>query len=183
MHLYIRIEFMAKTRQQKETAFNQLSEQFDEAKSVVVAEFTATPITALESLRSNMRDENVKMSVVKKTLLAKLLVDKKVEEIDVSDITGNLMIAFSEGDEVGAAKTVHAFTKEQENVTILGGVLESKTLEATEVNALALLPSREELLAKTVATINAPVSGFVNVLAGNIRGLVTALHAIGETKQ
>jgi large subunit ribosomal protein L10 len=69
-----------------------------------------------------------------------------------------------------------------ENLKIVGGILGTKELSTAEVNALAKLPSKEELLSKLVGTLNAPVSGFVNVLAGNMRGFVTALQAIADKK-
>ncbi len=65
----------------------------------------------------------------------------------------------------------------------MGGLLGFKNLSQEEVVALSKLPSKEELLAKFVGTINAPVSGFVNVLAGNLRGLVQVLKAVSEVKQ
>ena len=69
-----------------------------------------------------------------------------------------------------------------ENLKIVGGILGTKELTAEEVQALAKLPSKEELLAKLVGTLNAPVSGFVNVLAGNLRGLVNVLKAVADSK-
>ena len=64
----------------------------------------------------------------------------------------------------------------------MGGFVEMKYMDAVEIKSLALLPGKEQLRAQLVGTINAPVSGFVNVLAGNIRGLVNTLKAIGESK-
>ena len=65
---------------------------------------------------------------------------------------------------------------------ILGGILEGAFISRDKVLALAALPGRLELLAKTVGTLQAPISGFVNVLAGNIRGLVNVLQAVKDEK-
>ena len=73
--------------------------------------------------------------------------------------------------------------KTNENLKIVGGILGKSVLSSQEVMALSKLPSKEELLAKFVGTINAPVSGFVNVLAGNLRGLVNVLKAVADNKQ
>jgi large subunit ribosomal protein L10 len=73
--------------------------------------------------------------------------------------------------------------KVNENLKIVGGLLGKSILSKEEVVALSKLPSKEELLAKLVGTLNAPVSGFVNVLAGNLRGLVQVLKAVGESKE
>jgi large subunit ribosomal protein L10 len=85
-------------------------------------------------------------------------------------------------DEVSAAKVVHTFAKDNEIVTIYGGILEGKFIDASGVKSLASLPSKQELLAKVVGSLNAPVSGFVNVLAANIRNFVSVLSNIKDKK-
>ena len=65
---------------------------------------------------------------------------------------------------------------------LLGGVLGQQVMNAAEVKALAKIPSKEQLLGQLVGTLNAPISGFVNVLAGNLRGLVNVLNAVKEQK-
>ena len=80
------------------------------------------------------------------------------------------------------AKILEQFSKTNGAVKIIGGVIERKFITAAEVIALAKLPSKQELLAKLVGTINAPISGFVNVLAGNLRGFVQVLNAIKDQK-
>ena len=103
-------------------------------------------------------------------------------EVDAKKMEGQISIAVSQADEIAAAKIVFQAAKANENLKIVGGLLNQKEMTAKEVDALATLPSKEELLAKLVGSINAPVSGFVNVLAGNLRGLVQALKAIAENK-
>ena len=132
-------------------------------------------------LRRELRAEGVDLSVVKKTLINIALKDAGIE-MDISALEGQIAIAVSEKDEVAAAKIIAKLAKVNQNLKIVGGILGVKELTADEVNALAKLPSKEELLAKLVGTLNAPVSGFVNVLAGNLRGLMTALQAIADKK-
>jgi len=67
-------------------------------------------------------------------------------------------------------------------IFFLGGLLEGKLISKEQVEALSKLPSKQELYAKLVGSLNAPISGFVNVLGGNLRGLVTVLKAISEKK-
>jgi len=95
---------------------------------------------------------------------------------------GQIAVAVSSGDEVEASKIIAKMAKVNENLKISGGILGKKILSREEVMALSKLPSKEELLAKLVGTLNAPVSGFVNVLAGNLRGLVQVLKSISEVK-
>jgi large subunit ribosomal protein L10 len=84
-------------------------------------------------------------------------------------------------DEVAPAKILVDFAKGKE-MKIYGGLLEGKFITAAKVKELAGLPSKLELIALTVRTIQAPISGFVNVLAGNLRGLVNVLKAVKESK-
>ena len=72
--------------------------------------------------------------------------------------------------------------KTNDGIVFEAGILEGKGLTAAEVKQLASLPSKEQLLGQLVGTLNAPISGFVRVLAGNLRGLVTVLSAIQEKK-
>jgi large subunit ribosomal protein L10 len=85
---------------------------------------------------------------------------------------------------VAPAKVLKDFQKENEEISLefKGGILEGKFIQPTEVAALAEVPGRQELYARLVGSLNAPVSGFVNVLAGNLRSLLYALKAIEETK-
>lgn len=173
---------MPKTRQQKEHTLDQLTKDLTSAKSATLASFSALTVSADQQLRKNLRQQNVKYSVVKKTLLKKVLkkLDYPTEGID--NLNGNLSLAVSTEDEVASAKTIHNFIKDHESMNILGGILENKWIDQAKVNELAKLLSKPELIAKTVGTIKAPLSGFVNVLAGNIRGLVNVLGAIKENK-
>ena len=95
-------------------------------------------------------------------------------------------MVFGFGDEVSAAKVVAEFKKTVKTMQFVAGILPDGTasdyLDAVQVANLATIPGKKELLAKLVGSINAPVSGFVNVLAGNLRGLVTVLQAMQEKK-
>jgi large subunit ribosomal protein L10 len=86
---------------------------------------------------------------------------------------------------VAPAKALGTFRKDKDKegrIFFLGGILEGKLLSKKEVEALSELPSKNELYARLVGSINAPISGFVNVLAGNLRNLVNVLKAIEEKK-
>ena len=82
-----------------------------------------------------------------------------------------------------AAETETLLAPPENKIDFLGGILENKFINATQVADLAKLPSKQELYAKIVGSINAPVSGFVNALAGNLKNLVYALSAIKDKKQ
>ena len=121
--------------------------------------------------------------VAKKTLMNLAFAEAKIENLSIKDFEGRVAVVFGYEDEVAPAKIVGEFKKtHKDNIDFLGGILENKYLNKEEVSALSKLPSKQELYAKIVGSLNAPVSGFVNVLAGNLRGLVTVLKAIEEKK-
>jgi len=125
----------------------------------------------MTALRKELRGQGIDLKVIKKTLINIALKDAGVN-MNVKEMEGQIALAISQEDEVMAAKIVAKAAKANENLKIVGGILGKDALSKEEIIALSKLPSKEELLAKFVGTINAPVSGFVNVLAGNLRGLV-----------
>ena len=174
---------MPKSKIQKQEIMRNLTERIKKSKSIVFAGFNALGVHDNEALRLTLRKEHGEYYVAKKTLLERALKEQGIENLDTKSLDGKLAVIFSYEDEVSPAKAVDAFRKDKEDkIYFLGGILEGKLLSKTEVEALAKLPSKQELLSRLVGTLNAPVSGFVNVLAGNLRGLVTVLKAIEEKK-
>ncbi len=172
---------MAQTKQQKEALVKNLAEKLKTSKAVVFSDYKGLQVKDMTVLRRELRASGVELQVLKKTLISLALKDAGIE-MDVKKLEGQIAVAVSAGDEVAAAKIIAKAAKANENLKIVGGILGVKELAAEEVNALAKLPGKEELLAKLVGTLNAPISGFANVLAGNLRGLVQVLKAIGEQK-
>lgn len=173
---------MAKTKEQKKEMLEGLKDKIGKSKSIVFTKFDGLQVKENEELRNKLKEENSEYYVAKKTLLDLALKDNDLK-VDVNSFDGKIAAIFGYEDEVAAAKVVDEFKKDKEDkIVFLGGVLEGKFLNPDEVTALAKLPSKQELYAKIVGSLNAPVSGFVNVLAGNIRGLVNVLNAIQEKK-
>lgn len=168
---------MAKTRQQKEAALQILTDHLKESKAVVFSTYQGLTMKDQDELRTRLREAGAKMMVEKKTLMARALDAAKIE-VPTELLTGPIAMVFGFEDEVSPAKIIKDFSRAHESIQPLGGVLENRFIELDRVKALAALPSREMMMAKTVGTIKAPITGFVNVLAGNIRGLVYALNAI-----
>ena len=170
---------MAKTKQKKEELLKNLKAKLADSKSIVFANFTGLSVKDTEDLRSKCREAEVEYLVAKKTLLKKALEEAGFE---VPKLEGEISAAFSVKDEVIAAKVLDTFAKGHEQIKFLAGILENKMIDAEEVKGLAKLPSKDELFAKMVGSIKAPISGFVNVLSGNLRGFVNVLNAIKESK-
>jgi len=174
---------MPKSKQQKQEILGALSDKISRSKSIVFASFNALEVKENEDLRNKLRVEQGEYYVAKKTLMGIAFKDSNVAGLNVKDLDGKVAAIFSYKDEVGPAKIVLDFKKGHEGkIEFVGGILEGKFLSKQEVEALAKLPSKTELYAKMVGSMNAPISGFVNVLAGNLRGLVTVLKAVADKK-
>lgn len=173
---------MAKTRSRKESEVREFVDGFKRSTSVVFADLSALKVNDASAFRRTAKKDEVAVNTAKKTLLRLALKEAGIESVDVKALGGSVSMLFGLGDAVAPAKVLEAFRKDHENVKILGGLLDGQWMTAEQVKALAKLPSKQELIARLVGTLNAPISGFVNVLAGNLRGLVTALNAIKDTK-
>lgn len=172
---------MAKTKQQKSEEIDELKSFLNSAKSIVFSSYNGLTVAKMQDLRRKLRTVGASLLAVKKTLLKKAW-DKMPEGADPAQMSGSIALAFGLEDEVAPAKVLAAFNKENEALKIHGGILENAFIGAEKVLALAKLPSKTELLALTVGTLQAPISGFVNVLAGGIRGLANVLNAIKSGK-
>jgi large subunit ribosomal protein L10 len=171
---------MPKTKQQKVQTVESLISGLKDSKGAVFANFHGLKVTDFEALRKSAREQQVSVQVAKKTLVKRVFDDLGVSA-DPKSFAGGV-VTFTGTDEISAAKVVGQFAKDHEMVTIYGGILEGKFIDTASVKNLASLPSKQQLLGQLVGTLNAPVSGFVNVLAGNLRNLVNILNNIKEAK-
>ena len=170
------------TKQQKIELVKGLAEKIKASKSAVFVDYKGLKVKDSTDLKKSLRKAGVEYVVVRKTLLDIALKNAGIEGASIKALDGQIALSLSNTDEISGAKIIDTFSKTNENVKMLGGVLGLQVMNADEVKALAKIPSKEELLAKLVGTLNAPVSGFVNVLAGNLRGLVQVLNAVKEQK-
>lgn len=170
---------MAKSRNQKEQDLQELTERLKGAKSVVFTDYRGTTVKDIDAFRRALDKENVSSKVYKITLVKKAM---EANGIDASalDYKTPVILSLSEEDEVAPARIIKTLSKDIKTIGILSGVFDGKFASKEQVMVLADLPGKDELRAKLVGSINAPVSGFVNVLAGNIRGLINVLNAVAQ---
>jgi len=174
---------MAKSKNQKQEILRDLIDKLSRAKSVIFASFSGLKVADNEELRHRLQDAAGEYYVAKKTLLNMALKDQAGSDFNARATNGQLAAVFGYEDEVAPAKILQEFMKDHgEQIVFVSGWLEGRALNAQEVKVLAAVPSRAELYAKLVGSINAPVAGFVNALAGNLRGLLGVLNAIQEKK-
>lgn len=173
---------MAKTKQQKEATLSQLTEALKAAKSVVFADIRGLKVSEANAFRRRCRNDAVACTVAKKTLMRLAFAKAGYEGIDPSAVEGSLVMLMGLEDEIAPAKAAAEFAKDHEALKIVAGVFERRLVDAAAVKALAKLPGKAELIAKAIGSIRAPLSGLVNVLSGNLRGLVNVLNAIKDAK-
>jgi len=173
---------MAITRKQKEEIVKDLAVKFDDAPSVVFVDYTGLSVADFDELRAKLRETGAEMVIAKNTLAKLALAKSKRKELKLEDMSGQMALVFAGEDEIAPAKVVYEFAKAQKKPEINLGILEMDLLPKEKVLELAKLPTKPEMLGKLVGTINAPVSGFVNVLAGNLRGLANVINSIKDAK-
>lgn len=132
-------------------------------------------------LRKRLRKVDADLKVVKNTLGKIAAANAGVEGLDEL-LAGPTAIAYVHGDPAKVAKTIQDFIKEKKKAAIRGGKLQRSVLSASQVEALASLPSREQLIAQLVGAIASPLQGLANVLNGPIRSLVMVLAQVEEQK-
>ncbi len=168
---------MALTKEKKQKTVEALEQKIDDQKIMIFAGFKNIKNKDLLGLRKDLKLKSSGLMVAKKTL-ANLAFKKKKLEIDTDVFEGETAIVFGFEDEITPAKTTFDFSKNNPSFKILGGFLEGKFRSSADITELAKLPSREEILGRFVGAINSPVSSFVGVLNGNIKGLITVLSKI-----
>jgi len=173
---------MALTKTQKQAVVQEVTDLLGTSKLTVVAKYEGTGVKALQTLRRDARTNGTTVKVVKNRLVIQALKSAETfKETDTSALQGMLLYAFNSEDEAAPAQNLQAFAKQHPTLQFVGAITsDGQFMAADDVKALADLPSKEQLRAMLVGTIAAPLSGFANVLSGNIRGVLNVLTAHAE---
>ena len=169
---------MAETHLQKEKIINKLEKELKGVKSLVFVDYYGLKVKEIEELKKRLKEKSCKYIVAKKTLLNIVLEKMGLGHIDLSKLEGGLGLAYSLDDEIMPIKVAFDFAKKNKALNVRGGVLNEDFLNAEYVEALSKLPTRQELIAKLLGTIKAPISNLTYVLKGNLKGLVYILSSI-----
>lgn len=170
---------MALTKDKKNEVVAEVSELLASSKMTVVAAYQGTPVKAMQALRRQGRDNGTTLKVVKNRLVKQAVLNTdSLKSVDTSALTGMLLYAFNAEDEVAPAQVLAQFAKTQPTLEFVGAITaEGKLLSADEVKALATLPSKPQLIAGIINTLNSPVRGVMSGLQGNLHGLLDAVAA------
>ena len=165
----------------KKAVVAEVSAQVANAQAIIVAEYRGLEVGDITELRAKARESGVYLRVLKNTLARRALTGTPFEEL-TSQLVGPLIYGISE-DPVAPAKVLQAFTKENDKLVIKAGVMPNYLMDANAVKALASMPSREELLAKLLGTMQAPIAKFVQTLNEVPSKFVRALAAVRDAKE
>ena len=169
------------TKAFKSEKIDALKSKLEKAKVAVVTEYKGYSVEEITNLRRNLQKEGGDYTVTKNTL-AKIAI-KGTEFEALADLCkGPVAIAFGFEDQVSPAKIVSKFIKDSKKGEILGAVLDGKVLSVEETKALANLPSKEELYAKMLGSINSPASGIVGSINAVMASLTRAVAAVRDQK-
>ncbi len=147
----------------KKAVVAEVSAEVAQAQTIVIAEYRGLGVTNLTQLRANARKADVYLRVLKNTLARRAVADTPFASL-ADEMTGPLIYGIS-SDPVAAAKVLNDFAKTNDKLVIKAGSYAGNVLDKAGVAALASIPSREELLARLLGTMQAPVSGFARALA------------------
>jgi large subunit ribosomal protein L10 len=172
----------ASVLEQKKKLVDLLADKIKHSQSIVLADYRGLTVEQDTQMREDLRKAGIDYKVYKNTLAKRAAISNGYEALE-KYLEGPTAIAFSETDPVLPSKMLVEYAKKFKMLEVKAGIVEGKVVGEAEIKQLAELPSREELVAKALGALNSPIVGFVNVLNGNLRGLVVALNAIREQKE
>lgn len=166
---------------EKEAAIAELKENIQNCSVAIMSQYQGITAEQVTTLRAKLREQNVTYRVYKNTLAKRAL-----DELELGDASGYMdgptAWAFCE-DPVAPAKVLKDFSADVKVVSMLGGVLDGEVIDASKLNALADLPSRDQLLAQVVGTIAMPLRNLVGTLNAVPRNMVNVIEAIRKKKE
>jgi len=172
-----------KTRKEKQEDLEALAEQFKNANAAMLVSFTKMTVAKDQELRRQLREAGVSYSVVKNTLARKAAAGTPLEPL-AEEFKGVTAVALSTTDPVGLSKAIAKFTKANAEIfSFRVGLVEGKVVELKEVEAIASLPSREELISKVLFLVNAQAQRLVTVIQAVPRNLAVVMDQIRAQKE
>lgn len=159
-----------------------VKEKMEQSKGMVFYDYRGLTVSEVTELRNKFREAGVEYRVIKNSMLKRAADMLEIEGLN-EHLSGPTAVAFGFEDPVAPAKVLVEYTKKLKKTEIKTGVLEGKVIGLDEINNLADLPSREQLLGMLAGTLNAPITGFARSLHGIIAKLGYALNAVKEQKE
>lgn len=170
---------MAISKAKKDTLVADLTALLNDAKLTAYARYQGLTVAELQELRKAAREAGVKIKVVKNRLVRVAMQEIGVyKDTDTTGLTGQLVYAISDSDEVAPAKVLAEFAKTHPALELVGGFNDSgRTLAEAEINTLAKMPSKNELIAQVVAQLLSPINDTISATNNGLSGIISGLEA------
>ena len=168
-----------KILEQKKQLVAALAADLKESCTGVIVNYKGINVADDTKLRKQLREAGSTYKVVKNTMLKRALDEAGIEGLE-GVLEGTTAIAYNKEDYVVSAKILSEFAEKSKTFELKAGFVDGNALDAAGVKELAALPPKEVLVAKALGGLDAPITGFVTVLNGTLKGLVVALNAIAE---
>ncbi len=170
---------MAISKAKKNTLVADLTTLLEQAKLTAYARYQGLTVAELQELRKAARAAGVKVKVVKNRLVRVALGEVAVyKDTDTTGLTGQLIYAISDSDEVAPAKILAEFAKTHPALELIGGFSDKgKTMDQAEITTLAAMPSKNELIAQVVAQLLSPINDVVSATSNGLSGIISSLEA------
>jgi large subunit ribosomal protein L10 len=167
---------LAISRERKEELVEQYIDLLNQSRAVFLAEYSSVSVAQLEKLRADVRGANGAFHITKNSLL-RLALERSGRPIPEEIFTGQTAAGFALGELPAMAKTLVEFSDDVEQFSLKGGLMDSTLLTAEAIEAMAKLPSLDELRAQIIGLINAPAQNVTSAVANGVRQLVNVLNA------
>jgi large subunit ribosomal protein L10 len=172
-----------KSKAQKQQDLDALTEQFKKAKAAMLVGFQGMTVAKDQELRNQLREAGVTYEVVKNTL-ARKAAEGTTLEVAREQFKGVTAVALSTGDPVGLSKAISKFSKANPDIfTFKAGIVEGKVVALRDVEAIASLPSKEELISKLMFLFNAQAQRLATVTSAVARNLVIVMDQVRAQKE
>ncbi len=169
-------------RDQKAAAVAEIADQMRESDAVFAVDYRGISVTQIADVRAMLRESDATFRVVKNSLTERAADDAGVEGLKAL-LAGPTALTFVRGDAASAAKAIATFNKETQLLVFKGGVMNGESLEASQIQAIAKLPTRDVLYSQLVGVVAAPITGLVRGLGGLLGGLAIALGQLQQKKE
>lgn len=170
-------------RQQKEAVVAQVKQDLQQSQAMFIVGTKGLTVAAVQSLRGQLFANNSKMQVVKNTLLKRAIAEMEVGKELEPLFNDQIAVIFAKEEAPAVAKILYDIADKDKVLSLKGGALDARFMNASQIEALAKLPSKEVLLATLCGTMNAPLTNYVRLLNELIARFVRVLKAIEATKQ
>ncbi len=167
---------MAISREKKETIVNEYVDKLRRSQAVIVSEYRGLTTKQMQGLRRDLRGAQSELAVSKNTLIARALSEVGLPAPDKL-LSGPVAVTFCYEEVAAPAKVLTKFAKDSKIMVLRGGLMGQSVFNEAGVQSLTELPGKEQLRAQVVGTLQSPINGLVNVLAGTVRGFMNVLNA------